>query len=261
MKRTNMMKLFALLLALAMVLCACGGGEEEVRGTVAPVTEEPSETAASATEAPETEPPVPETTVPATEAPAGEENTMSLGRIEGGTYTNDYAGIAIELSSDWAYYTAEELQEMPDNVAEMFEDTEIGDAMNTVTQFTDMMAESVEELASINVLFQKMDMSTRLAYATLDNDAILDATLAQSDLMIDSYAQAGIMVETMEKVYVTFLGEERVALKTCATMQGVPYFTLQVFDFHRGQYSVTITFASFMEDKTESLLELCYAIE
>lgn len=229
MKRTNMMKLFALVLALAMVLCACGGGsQEEISGTV---------------------------------TPAEEENVMSLGRIEGGTYTNNYVGFAMELSSDWVYYSAEELQEIPENVAEAFKDTELGDAMDPLNQFTDMMAESVEQLTTINVLCQKMDMTTRLAYAALDESAILDSALEQSDLMIESYAQAGIMVESIEKVNVTFLGEERVALKTTSTLEGVPYYTLQVFEYHLGQYSVTITFASFVEDKTESLLELCHPID
>lgn len=233
MKMKKLTGLLALLLALAMVLCACGETREDVGGSVTPTTGEE--------------------TLP-------EGNTMSIGRIEGGTYTNEYMGFAMDLDSTWQYYTADELQELPDNVAEMFEGTEVGDAIDTVSQFTDMMAESVEQLASVNVLYQKMDMQTRLLYAAMDDETILDATLAQSDALIDAYSAAGIDVSDLEKVTVNFLGQERVALKTTSTMQGVDYYTLQVFDYHLGQYSVTITFASFIEDKTEALAAMCYPI-
>ena len=120
-----------------------------------------------------------------------------------------------------------------------------------------MMAESVEDLTSINVLYQKLDMTTRLAYATMDTGAILDSVLEQKDMLVDAYKQAGFDVQTLEKVTVTFLGEEQVALKMKAQTSGVDYYTLQIGYYHLGQYSTTITFASFVEDKTEQLLELC----
>lgn len=95
MKR-NPIRILALILALMMVLCACGDGKENVSGTV----------------------------TPATEGVADKE--MSLGRIEGGTYTNDYVGFTIELGGDWVYYSAEELQDLPENIAEAIKDTELG---------------------------------------------------------------------------------------------------------------------------------------
>lgn len=228
MKR-NTIRLIALILALMLALCACGG-QDTVSGTVTP----------AATEAPEKE--------------------MSLGRIEGGSYTNDYVGFTMELGGDWVFYSAEELQDIPENVAEMFKDSELGEQINPLDQFTDMMAESVEELATINVLCQKLDMQTRLAYAALDEEAILNLVLGQSDQMMEAYAAAGIAVEKMETVKVTFLGQERTALKTYGSVQGVAYYTLQVFEYHLGKYSVTITFASYIDDKTDSLVALCNPI-
>ena len=65
----------------------------------------------------------------------------------------------------------------------------------------------------------------------------------------------------MESVKVSFLGQERTALKTEYTMEGVPYYTLQLFDFDLGQYSITLTLASFVEDNTADLLDLFYAVE
>ena len=227
MKKTTMMRLFALVLALMMVLCACGDSKDQISGTVTP----------AATEAAEKE--------------------MSLGRIEGGIYTNNYVGFQMELDSNWTYYSAEELQDIPSNVAEMFKDSELGQNVDTVNQFTDMMAESVEDLASINVLCQKMDVQTRLVYATMDDEAIVDMMLEQSDLLIEAYASAGITVEKIEKVTVNFLGQQRFALKTTSSIEGLPYIALQLFEYHLGQYSVTTTFATYLEDNTESLLDLC----
>ena len=44
---------------------------------------------------------------------------------------------------------------------------------------------------------------------------------------------------------------------TSATMEGVPYYTLQIFSHNLGAYSVTTTFASYVENQTEALLAMC----
>lgn len=239
MKRRNLSWILAIVMVLSLALSGCGTSEKDISGTVTPVATKPVQTP--------------------TEEPA-EEKVMSLGRIEGGTYTNNYVGFAMDLDSSWTYHSAEELQEIPENVAELFEGSELGDSINPLTQITDMLAENVNMMTTINVLYQKLDMQSRVAYALMDEEAILDATLTESDMIIEAYAQGGIEVSSLEKVSVTFLGEERMALKTTSTMEGVPYYTLQVFDYHLGEYSATITFASFLEDQTESLLAMCYPI-
>ena len=245
MKRRNLFQILALVMALSLVLCGCGNSREEISGTVTPSDNQPATAPAGEITPPEE---------------AAEEPVMSLGRIEGGTYTNSYIGFAIDLDSEWTYYSAEELQEMPENVAEMFADSELEEAINTLTQFTDMMAENVSRMTTINVLYQQLDMQNRIAFATMDQEGILDLTLEQSDMMIEAYAQAGILVSSMEKVPVTFLGEECMGLKTISTMSEVPYYTLQVFVYRQGEYYATITFASFVEDQTENLVAMCYPV-
>lgn len=230
---------FAAVLMLAMLLSGCGNA---VSGTI------------------ETKPEVnktPESTV----IPAETEMPVSMGRLEGGTYINDYAGFACELDGNWTYLGAEELQDMPENVREMIEGSELGDQLDTMNQFTDMLAENVDQMATINVLYQKHTMQERLAYAVMDETQIMDSLLEMQDKLIEAYNQAGYAVDSMEKVTVSFLGEERVALHTAMHMQDVPYYTLQLFDYHLGQYSVALTLASFVEDNTESLLELFSKVE
>lgn len=200
---------------------------------------------------------VPETTA----APAEEERPLALGVVDGNTYTNTYAGLGITLDSGWSIQTADELQTLPETVKESMEGTALGDAMKDVQQFTDMFAENVDDLTNMNILFQKQSMQERIAFKLLSEEEIIDETLNQKDSMIEAYAAAGINVTSMEKVTVTFLGEEHFALKTVADTQGVPYYMLQVFDYHLGEYSIVITLASFLEDNTEPMLDLFYVVE
>ena len=125
-----------------------------------------------------------------------------------------------------------------------------------------MLAENVSDMTTINVLFQKLSLQERLVYSAMDEKEILELTLEQSEEMLqEAYAQMGIEVEGFEIVSVSFLGEERTALKMTSQLQGVPYYTLQIYDYDLGEYSATTTLASFNEDNTESLLDLFHAID
>lgn len=244
-----MKKLIPLMLVLALLLCACGDSNVP-SGTI--TTTEPAATEPAATEPVATEP-------PATEPPATEPaKIMTLGRIEGGTYTNDYWGFAMDLDSTWVYSSAEELQELPEDVSGMLNDSELSESL--LANIYDMQAESAEALANINVLYQKMDLATRLTYASMTDDQILDALLAQMDTMVEAYTQMGLTNVAITKTTATFLGAEVPALMTTYMMQDVPAYCLQIFNFHLGQYSCTITFTSFLEDRTADLAAMCYAI-
>lgn len=197
---------------------------------------------------------------PSAEPTEASEKPVSMGRLEGGTYINEYTGYACALDSNWAFYTAEELQELPENVQEILADTEIGDNMEGIAQFTDMMAENVEELVTVNVMYTKLGMQERLAYAVMSDEQIIDEVLKQKDSMFAAYAQAGMDVQSMEMVTINFLGEERVALKTVSDVQGVAQYTLQVFDYRLGQYSVTLTATSFIEDNTQWVMDQFYPV-
>lgn len=265
-----MKKILALLLALIMVLGMLAGcsDKDDISGEITPIDEEEEvvhqdEEPEEETEAPEeeTEAPVEETEAPTeeTEAPT-EENTVSLGRLEGGVYTNTYAGFGCELDENWVYYSAEELQVLPENTQELFEGTEMGELSAEYTQISDMMAENTTDMTSMNVLYTQIGLQERLAYLSLTEEETIDATLAQSDMMIEAYEQAGYENVAMEKVKVTFLGEEHTALKTTATLQGYDYYVLQIMDYKCGSYGVTLTVSCFFEDTTEDILALFYKV-
>lgn len=237
-----MKKIIAIALALMLLLTGCSG--EKAPASTVEQSPAPEATSGSTIE---------------TAAPA-EDAQVSLGRMEGGVYTNTYAGFGCELDSSWTFYTAEELQELPENTAELFKDSELLDSDTMLSQITDMMAENVTDLTSVNVLYTKLSMAERLAYATMTDEEILDVTLEQKDAMIAAYEQAGFQVDSMEKVTVTFLGEECPALHCAMSIEGIAYYTLQVFDYKTGQYGITTTFSSYLEDNTAGLLDLFYAL-
>lgn len=262
-------KLLCLLLAmLLVVLAGCAGGSHDdyPGGTVRPngstptptVTTVPSQPSTTTPTTTPTSPTTPTTTVPNTDP--DEDENLSLGRIEGGEYINHYMGLRCELSSDWVFYGAEELQEMPDNIGDMMSGSELGDAIANYTQIMDMMAENADELTSINVVYTKLTTADRLAYLTMTEEQIIDSILSQKDALIQAYTQAGITVKSLEKVTVTFMGQQHTAMRMEAEISGVAYYTLQFSYQKLGSFGVTLTLASYVEDQTEELMALFTAI-
>ncbi len=235
MKR-NWKQWVVLMLIGTLVLAGCGNAPG---GSVTPNTTQPGQQ---------------ETLPPETTQPAGP--SLSLGRMEGGIYTNEYVGVSVTLDEKWTFYSAEELQEIPQSVKDTLEGTELGEAMGDVVQITDMMAENEEMLCSMNVLLQKLTPQTQLAYKFMSEEDIYDLMLEQRDLLEESYAQLGMEVVSMEKRTVTFLGQERIALFTESTVEGIPRYDLQIQDYSRGSYAVTITLTSYLEDQSGWMLEL-----
>lgn len=185
---------------------------------------------------------------------------LAIGRVEGGVYTNEYIGIAAALNENWAFYTAEELQELPGLANDAFEGTELGELAKEMEHFTDMQAENVNDLTVLSIGYQHFDLAARLTYAQMTEEEIVDVTLDQKDMLIEAYTQGGIDTECIEKKNVRFLGKEHCALYTVASVEGTPCYILQLYAYNLGEWGVTMTFTSYVEDKTESLLDLFYKI-
>ena len=239
-----MKKLLALILAAVMLcglLAGCGSSDKKSEGKEGsgdPVTTQPKET-----EPKETEPEI-------------DAANVAFGVLEGDTYINRYAGFQVTMDSSWMLMTSDELQELPADVVEMFEDSAIGETVKNYTQFYDMQATSTSTLASVNVLYQVKDSMTAALGNVFTEEQIVDVTLAQKDLLISTYQQAGIEVESMEKVKVQFLGAERFAVKTTATVMGMDYYLVQLFDYTLGDYAVIYTFAAFTEAEMDANMAL-----
>ena len=250
--------ILAMLLALSCIAC---GSEDYKGGQVTGLNQEENvdETSEDTVEK-AVEEVAEENVEEAEEEVADEGKELSLGRLQGGVYTNEYFGGACELDSSWTFYSAEELQELPETVSEMMSETELGDSLSDLSHIVDMKAENETDLTVINIGYQKLSAQERLAALGMNEKELVDLTLAEADLLKETYAQMGITVEEISAKTVTFMGEERTAVYTKAKVQEMDYYILQLFDYHLGEYAVTITFNSYIEDKTESLLDLFYAI-
>jgi len=229
-----MKKFICVLLVISVLLAGCGKGNTEQPDT----TQTPTET---------------------TEQVKLPERNVQMGILDGNTYTNEYVGFGIDMDANWAALPAEQLQEMPENVRDMFKGTDLEDVK--FTQFTDVMAENVDQMVNFNVLYQKLGMQERLAYALMSEEQILDSVLAMSNTLVEAYANAGITVESVEKKNISFLGEDRVAMYTVASVQGIPYYILQLYYYNLGTYGITFTVGSFYEENSESVLELFYRLD
>lgn len=237
-----MKRMIAILLALTLVLALTGcSGNKEPSGTITPQTDAPQETTAAPTE----------------EATEATDATVELGDMMGGVYTNAYGGFACSLDENWQYYTAEELQDLSDLTQEKLQDTDLSEQTGKFDQITDMMAENYTDLTTININYTRLSASERLGFALMSEEQLIDTTLQQKDLLVQTYAQAGIDVTSMEKTQVTFLGENHFAIHTAGSIEGTPYYILQLFRYNLGgPYYITLTLASFMEDNTTGLLDL-----
>ena len=91
--------LMSFLLVIALILglfAGCVTEEKVPGGTITPNT-----TAAENEDEP-------------TEAPTAPKPEMDLGSMEGGVYTNKYAGFSVALDEKWTFAGAKELQQLPE---------------------------------------------------------------------------------------------------------------------------------------------------
>ena len=242
--------LLALALALSMTACSAAGSEAP-KGEYKPAEQDQTQTGDT----------LPDDTRPEEDEAeeAEESNDFSLGTMQGGTYENAYVGYGCTLGANWTYKTAEELQDISGLTKDIFEDG--GVDVSGFNSVMDMMAECTDPLASININYTALSAEERIAHRLAGEEGLVDGTLQQKDMLISTYAQAGIEVSAIEKVSVTFCGEQRWAIHTTASIQGVPYYILQLFDTNIGPYYVTLTLGSFVEDTTPQLMDLFYSLD
>ena len=226
-----------LILVLSLLLSGCAAEKQPPSGTVKPVE------------------------IQAATRPAEADASVCLGSFVGGTYENAYAGYGCTLDSGWVYKSAEELQDISALSQDLLEGSEIDLSGSNLAQVTDMMAENMDLLASMNVLYQQITPQEKLTYSLMGEGEIIDSILQSEDALISSYAQAGIDVAAINKVSVTFLGETHSAVHTSASIQGTNYYILQLFNYKLGgDYAVILTLSTFVEDNTGRLLDLFYPV-
>ncbi len=191
-----------------------------------------------------------------------ENNTLSLGKVEGNVYTNTYVGIGCKMGDGWKMASADELQELPKEIKESLDGTKIGELAKEIPQFADMMAQNLTTGSNVNVLYTQLSESDQKVYAGMSEEDVIDGLLQSKDMLTESYAASGVEVKTMEKVTVDFLGEKHTAMKTTGTAQGVEVFIMQLLDYKlSGPYGVAITFTSQSEVEITEMMNSFYKVD
>lgn len=259
--RTYWKSMISLVMVLALLLAGCGStsgkpAEQATDATSAP-TEEVTTPADEATEA---------ATEEATEAATEPEETaaesnVSLGEWDGYTYTNHYTGYGCTLDEGWDIYSAEDLQEVSGDVSDILSGTDLDSVVDAYPQILDMMAEHGENLYTLNVNYTGLNMVNRLKYSLMSEEDVADELMDSKDFLIQTYQQAGMDVESIEKVTVSFLGEEHFAVRMNGTISGVNFYMVQILNYDLGAYGVVLTIMTYVEDNTNAILDLFYAVD
>lgn len=246
----------AMMLALVMVLLAgCGGNDnkdssEDFRKDENNLSSKKDENSGEGGKTTESD-----------ENDEQENEPLTIGKLENGVYTNTYLGIGCVLDSDWTYYSAEELQDLQGIVIESMDGTVIGEAVADQTQIIDMMAENVDELFSVNITLTKLSKSDQRLYKEMTNDEVIDGVLSMQELMAEAFVSSGIEMDKMEKVTVPFLGENRAAVLISAHIGEIEYYCIQLYFYGAQEYGAVLTLCSYVENRTEELLDLFFALE
>ena len=243
-----MKKMIAVLLLLCMlpVLSACGG--QDVKGSVSQITETP----AAAEPAPAEPAAEPTPAEPAAEEPAAPETEeeLQIGSVSGGRYENAYFGFGCELGESWSIADEETLAGMIGLTAEAI-GGDYAEEILKADMFYDLYAESAEEMASVNIVIQKIGTA-----ALFSEEQIIDASLDSAKAQMEA---AGFSDITMEKNSLTFAGSEHLGVKISAVVQGVQIYEQQVY-FKKGEHMAIITVASYLTDRAADYCELFYTV-
>lgn len=235
----NMKKLLALMLALSMLtlLAACGSGP---RGSL-------STPADSGSAAPESAPePNPET-----------QDGLQPGSTVGGVYENAFAGIGCRLDETWTYLSDEEILAQNEIVIDSIDDEELARLLSSKSTFFDMLATSEEGLATVNVVAENLGL---LYGSVLDTGSYVDIALKSFE---SNSASMGLTVSSCEKRSFDFCGKstDGISLSGTINIEGVD---VEMFEriacVKAGSYMFVVTACTYVEDNTEDVLNLFYAL-
>ena len=220
-----MKKLFAMLMALTilMTMAACGQQTtDEAGGTVDPGAVEDQGTSGQV------------------DMPADDAGTPELGSVNGGTYTNEFAGIGCTLDETWTFYTEAQI-------------AEISQLMEENQSVYDMYASSTDGLMTMNVVFQNMGL---LFGTTMSAQDYVELSAEQ---LPDAMGTYGFEDVTASVTTAEFAGAECPAIAITATVQDTPMYELLVC-MKEGNYIYCVTLCSYTEDVTAQMAALFYTL-
>ena len=222
-----------LLFVLLLLPAGCKKDPDDVSGSLVPDSQPSQESSAPAEES--------------------EDEALSIGQVNGGRYENKYFGFGCSLDSTWTYASKEQLQAQNGLTAEMFDDEALQEQLRNSNMFYDMMAATSDLSLNINVVVQNMG---QLYGSILSEDTIVQQTIKS---LPDQLASSGMSVTSCKAADVEFAGATHKAIRLTSTVQDMQVYQICVF-IKRGGYIANITFTSFTDNTTDTLLKLFYGV-
>lgn len=159
----------------------------------------------------------------------------SPGQYRSGVYTSRYAGIACNLGEAWNCQTT---------------------PVNTRQAVCDLQADSETGLTSVNIIFQRQSPLQQLICAATPPDRLVAQLLSRKDTLQEAYRRFGYENISIRADRVCFLGQDRAAIRTQASIGDMQMYTVQIIDCTLGAYDMVLTVTSLLEDCTQELLAL-----
>ena len=286
-----MKRLFAILLAAAMMLsvCACGSSRSEGKeaaekpaaGEAQPSAEPTAATTPKPTAEPADEPtaepnveptaeptptptaaptpkptaaPSPTPTSAPTPTPTAEpEKPLFVGTISDNVYTNALFGIGLALNEDWELCSQEALEEMNGVSIEQVNSEEYQSAMDNGEVYTDVMAVTGDGLFNISASIEKLSAEDAGA---VDENAFVEIALG-SNAFETSFAEMGVPLVTLEKSTARLAGNEYPCVFLEGDIDGISLYE-KVIPIKSGRYMLVITVCSIGDNTLDDLIGLFY---
>lgn len=233
-------------LCLAMLLGACGGADENVRGTISDSKEVVESTddkqSTASTDGSET---------PDAETSQEEGPSVSLGTSSNNVYENAFLGIGCKLSSDWTFATDEEIMENNQLTQDMVGD-EYKAVLENAAVISDMFASHSNGMDSVNVNLEKLNLGA----LAITEEQYCEASV---DALEGALSSMGLNVKSIETSTMTFAGSKHACIIVEGEFEGVSVYETLV-TIRQGNYMSCITACTWYDNTISDILDAFYAL-
>lgn len=169
-------------------------------------------------------------------------NTI-LGRWEGATYINEYAGFQVTFDSTWVYHAVDSSIDPSRPFA------------SGTQQFYDLNA-SASSGSTINVAYQNPTAYNGGIKHTNTEEQNIDLILTEEATLRAAYEGMGMTVDFLGKDYITFAGHTHCVLKTIISYNTMEMHIIQLYTYGSDTTPVLVTMSGTGANELQNLLNM-----
>lgn len=184
------------------------------------------------------------------DAPATTESVQDSelrGTLETDAYVNSYLKLRIARPEGWTFYTEEQIAQVNNTTAALFEKTDIADMIAKSGQMMDMMMSDISG-NSMNLIIQP----NQAALASYSDEQVFQLS---EQAMKAQFESAGMSISTFEPKTVQVGGQERTALHLIMNANGAEVEEYQIWFRDRDKYMGILTVALTDGSDPQSILD------